>query len=128
MPEVGKADAAGQVVTVFSVVIDQEEGVFPRLVGDVGILTQLDVTVGTEDEGAPVTPGGEAVGGKPVDAKVVGGAVVRYEGGLAKVFQLWMAGMGVVGDRGVDNGGGTRGAEGEKLLDLVAADVGDDPP
>ena len=65
-------------------------------------------------------------GGEPVHPEVACGAVVRDEGGVAKVVQLGSIGVVVVGDFGVDHLGVLGAGVEQELLNLVAANVTED--
>jgi hypothetical protein len=55
--------------------------------GHVGVLAQLDVALGAEDEQPPVAPGVEPVRREPVDAHVTCAAVAGHDH-VAEVFEL----------------------------------------
>src|ERR1017187_2634093 len=91
-------------------------------VGDVGVLADFDVAVGTEDEEAAVAPGAEARGREPVEAHVAE-AGVAAEHHVAEVLEFGVIFVADVGDLGRDDlrlsGAGVE----EELIDLVGADV-----
>ncbi len=111
---------------LLAVAVYEVEVVAVWLAGDVDVFAELDVAFGAEDEGASVAPCAEAVGGEPIDAEMVGGAVIREEGGFAIVFELGVLGVAVIGGEGVGDAGILGAAVEEELLDLVAADVAED--
>ena len=84
------------------------------------------VAFGAEDESAAVAPRAQAVGREPVHAQVAARAAVADERGFAEILELGFVGIGVVGDRGGEDGGVGRARVEKKLLDLVAADVAED--
>jgi hypothetical protein len=110
----------------FGVVVDEVDVVAPRVAGDVGVLAELEVPFGAEDEGASVAPGAEGVGGEPVDPAVAGGAVGEHDVDVAEVLQARVVLVRVVGDAGRGDRRVVAAAVEEHLLELVAADVAED--
>ena len=88
LAEETEADLAGDVEVALAGVVDEVNVVAGFVAGDVEIFAEFDVALGAEDDGAAVAPGAEAGGGEPVDADVVGGAVVAEKGGFAEILEL----------------------------------------
>jgi hypothetical protein len=78
LAEEGVADLSVHRDMALGVVVDQVHVVALRVAGDVGVLAELQVPFGAEDEGASVAPGAEGVGGEPVDSAVAGRAVGEH--------------------------------------------------
>ena len=93
---------------------------------DVQVLAQLDVAVGAENEGAAVSPVRQPVRGEPVDPEVARSAVIAGQRHVAKVVELGVIGVVVVGNLAADNFCVLRSGVVENLLDLVAADIAED--
>jgi len=126
LAEEAEADLAGDVEMMLATVIDEVDVIAGFLAGDVDVFAELDVALGAEDEGAAVAPGAETIGCEPIDADVVGRAVVADERSLAEVFEFGVIGIGVIGDGGLGDGGVGGAGKVEELFELVAADVAED--
>ena len=124
--EKAEAHLAGHVEEVLAAVVDEDDRVAPPVRAHVDVFAQLDVASGAEDDRAAVAPGTEAVGGEPVDADVVGGAVVAQERCLAKIIEAGRVVIGKVADGGMNDSGVPRAAVEQELFELVAADVAED--
>lgn len=65
--------------------------------GQINIFAQLNITVSAQDEGASISPIAQTVRCEPVYPEVAGGAVGGGSCTFAEIFELRVAGMGVVG-------------------------------
>src|SRR6478735_6890522 len=126
LAEVAEADLAVDLDVLLAVrvhEIDMIAGLFPA---DIDVLAQLDVALLTENDHAAVTPGAEALRREPVDADVIRRTVVAEQVGLAEILEVGLVLVCVVADRGVHDRGVGGAGIGEKLLELVRADVAQD--
>lgn len=71
LAEETEADLAGDVDVALAGFIDDINIVAGFIAGDVEVFAQLDVALGSEDDGAAVAPRAEAGGREPIDADIV---------------------------------------------------------
>lgn len=126
-PEEGKPGHVFDVAVFDDLVVSEvnvTRGVGP---GDVNVVAQLDVAFGAEDQDTGVAGDRETVGGKPVHPEVIGRSVIASQVGLAEILELRGFPVGVIGHCRMKDRRVIGAAVEEKLFDLVAADVGQDP-
>ena len=93
---------------------------------DVRVLAQFDVPFGSLDEEPSVSPGRQAVWREPVDANVAV-TLVRAEDHFSEVLESRRIGHGRVFDMCMGDLGGVGSGEMQELVDLVRADVAENP-
>lgn len=121
-----EADLAGDGDVVLSLLVDQKYMIAAAVAADIDVFSELNVTLGAHDYHTTVAPGAQAVGGEPIQTHVIGGAVITEEVGLAAVFQFRGVGIVVIGHGGMHDLGIGGAGEGEKLFELMAADIAED--
>jgi hypothetical protein len=108
---------------LFALVIDQIDLVSFTVTANVDIFSQLDISVGAQDKGAAVAPHPQAIGGEPIDPKIVGCTIIGHQGGIAEVFQFRVLFVIEIGHLAVEYPGIFSSGKVQKLLDLVTADI-----
>lgn len=99
--EKGKPHLSGGIKPKFSLPVGPINHVFLLFVsGQINIFAQLNITVSAQDEGASISPIAQTVRCEPVYPEVAGGAVGGGSRTFAEIFELRVAGMGVVGFAG----------------------------
>ena len=91
--EKAEANLAFDVEVMFAACIDEVYLVAAFVARDVDVLAEFDVALGAEDNGAAVPPGAEAVGGEPVNADIVRGAVVPTREASPKSSNSGLSGL-----------------------------------
>ena len=96
--EKGKPHLSGGIKPKFSLPVGPINHVFLLFVsGQINIFAQLNITVSAQDEGASISPIAQTVRCEPVYPEVAGSAVGGGSCTFAEIFELRVAGMGVVG-------------------------------
>ena len=83
------ADLTGDIDVLHGFVVREVEVAATFFAGEIEIFSQLDEALRAEDERAAVAECGHRIGREPVDANVLGRAVVGEEIGLAEVLEPW---------------------------------------
>ena len=121
------ADFPGQREMLLALAIDEEELIAARLARDIDVFSQLDIATRAEDQRPPIAPCAEACRRVPIDAEIIRRAVVGDEVRVAVVLQLGIIGTRIIRDRGLHHRRILRAGVEKKLLNLVAADVAQNP-
>ncbi len=90
--------------------------------GNVDVLAQLDVTVGSQDEEPPVAPDAQAVGRKPIHANIAGSAVAVHHH-VAEILKFGVRGMIHIRDLRPCHLSGGRAGVIDELVRLVGTDI-----
>ena len=106
--------------------IDDKQMVAAGTARDVDVLPQFDVALGAENRQPSIAPCRQAVGGEPVQPDVTGAAVAA-EHHVAEVLELGLVLVRHVAGLRRDDVGLRRARVEEELIDLVRADVDEDP-
>ena len=128
LSEEGIAHLPGHLKMLLPILIDQKNMICRAVPGShVDVFSQLDVTLRPQDEGPPVPPGGKAVRREPVHPEMLGRPVVPHEDGVPEILQLRIVRMPVIAHLAVLHLRVLHAAVIQELLDLMAADVTEDP-
>src|ERR1700734_3138703 len=105
--------------------IDNKEVVSRLLNRNIGIFSELDVALRSENEEPPIAPRAQSVGSKPVQANVSQAAVAAQHH-IAEILEAGAIRMVDVGNLGSDHFGLGRSGVIEKLIDLMRPNVAQD--